>query len=67
MSVSKHQGYLEEFQEPEFIEVSEMYDEDKEIKTEDGSDLLSIKDYDNSENNTTIVDMKKQESVDSGG
>ena len=51
-------------QEPEFIEVSEMYDEEKEIKTEDGSDLLSFKDYDKSEKNTSNVEMKKQSSVD---
>ena len=67
LSLSKYQGYLEQLQEPEFIEVSTMYDEEKEIKTEEGSDPLVIKDYYDSENNTTMVDKKKQKSVDSGG
>ena len=67
LPLSKYQGYLEHVQEPEFIEVSTMYDEEKEIKTEEGSDPLAIKSYYDSENNTTMVDKKKQKSVDSGG
>ena len=61
LSLSK---YLEHMQEPEFIEVSEMYDEDKEIKTEEVSDPLSIKDYDDIDTNTAKVDILKQNSVD---
>ena len=36
-------------QEPVFIEVAEMYEEDKEIKTELEIDPLSIINYDDSE------------------
>ena len=47
-----------------FFEVSEMYDKDKEMKTEEGLDPLSIKDYDDIDTNTAKVDILKQNSVD---
>ena len=62
--MSKYQGYLEHVQEHEFIEVSEMYEEDKEIKTEEGVDPLSIINHDDIDTNTTNVDILKQNSVD---
>ena len=57
-SPSKYQDFLE--QDPDFIEVSEMYNGDKEIKTEMDIDPLSIIDYDDGVNNTTMVEMKEQ-------
>ena len=57
LSLSKYQGYLQHVQEPEFIEISEMYEVDKEIKTELDIDPLSVINYDDTENNATLVDM----------
>jgi len=65
LSLSKYQDYLEHVQEPEFIEVSEMCEVDKEIKTEEDIDPLLIIHYDDSENNTTMVDIKKRKTVNS--
>ena len=65
LSISKYQGYLEHVQEPEFIEVSEMYEVDKEIKPELDIDPLSVINYDDTENNTTMVDMNKRTTVNS--
>ena len=45
LAFSKYRGYLEHVQEPEFIEVSERYEEEKEIKTEEDIDPLSIIDW----------------------
>ena len=65
LSISKYQGYLEHVQEPEFIEISEMYEVDKEIKTELDIDPLSVINYDDTENNTTMVDMYKRNTMNS--
>jgi len=68
LSLGKYQDYLEHVQEPEFIEVAEMYEVDKEIKTEMDIDPLSIinnDNYDDSENNTTMEDRKKRKTVNS--
>ena len=46
-------------QDPEFIEVPEMNEEYKEIKTELDIDPISIINYDDSENNTTMVEINK--------
>ena len=54
LPISKYQGYLQNVQEPEFIEVSEMYEVDKEIKPELDIDPLSVINYDDTENNTTV-------------
>ena len=59
------QGYLEPVQEPELIEVSEMYEKDKEIKTELDIDPLSVINYDDTENNATLVDMNKRKTMNS--
>jgi len=55
LALSKYQGYLGHVQEPEFIE---MYGDEKEIKTEEDIDPLSIITYDNREHKTTMVEMK---------
>ena len=63
LSISKYQDYLEHLQEPEFIEVSEMCEEYKEIKTELDIDPLAIITYDDNENNKTMVDIFKRKTV----
>ena len=64
LSLSKYQGYIEHVLEPEFIDVSEMYEEEKEIKTEEDLDPLSIINHDYSETNSTVVEILKQTPVD---
>ena len=59
LAISKNQDFIEYVLEPEFIEVSEMHEVDKEIKTEMDIDPLSIIDYYDSENNTTMVEINK--------
>ena len=60
-----YQDNLEHVQEPELIEISKIYEKDKEIKTELDLDPLSIINFDYSENNTITVDIIKRTNVNS--